>query len=193
MNSDLYVDGDEKFGALTSLMYSLFAPIGKSRYRIIVEDLNDLNGKKVLDIGCGPAIVEELIASKFLNVQVYGIDPSPQMIKYATKRIKKKHLDNRVKIALGSSREILFDEKFDLIISSFSYHHWKDGKDSIPAFRNYLKDGGTIAIYEFDNDNSRLKTSHGASEAQWNELHVEGFNKKIDHKKGFIILRLSRV
>ncbi len=188
-----YLEGEEKFGTISSCIYDkILTPILKRYYNIIIDEIAGKKIEKLMDIGCGPGKVVISLAQDMVNTHFFCVDPSPSMLKMSRKNAVKYGLENRISIALGSSREIPFNEKFDAIISSFSYHHWKDRDESLKNLVRYLNDGGFIYIFEYDNDSGKLKNSHGVSEDEWANLKIEGVRKEIDHKKGLIILRLIK-
>ncbi|MGC8546946.1 MAG: class I SAM-dependent methyltransferase [Thermoplasmata archaeon] len=192
-NDSLYLEGEEKFGSISSCIYGkILTPILKRYYNIIINEISERKVEKLLDVGCGPGKVVTSLAKVMNNTYFYCIDPSPSMIKIAKKNALRYGIENRINIAVGSSREIPFNEKFDAIISSFSYHHWKDRDMSLQNLVNYLNNEGFIYIYEYDNDLGKLKNSHGVSEEEWNNLKINGVKKEIDHKNGLIILRLLK-
>lgn len=192
-DSDLYLEGEERFGSFSSYIYgTLLIPILNRYYRIIKEDLSGRKIAKLLDVGAGPCKLVSMLAQEMPVTQFYCVDPSTHMLSIAQKNMKKYGLSERVHISLGSSRAIPFNEKFDAIISSFSYHHWKDRDESLANLVNYLNEGGFIFIYEYDNNKGKLKNSHGVREEEWQSLSIEGVEKEIDHRNGIIILRLYK-
>jgi len=192
-DNSLYLEGEERFGSISSCIYGkILTPILKRYYNIIINEISGKKVEKLLDVGCGPGKVVTSLAKAMSNTYFYCVDPSPSMLKIAKKKAHKYAIENRINIAIGSSREIPFNEKFDAIISSFSYHHWKDRDKSLQNLVKYLNNGGFIYIYEYDNDIGKLKNSHGVSEEEWNNLKIDGVKKEIDHKNGLIVLRLLK-
>ncbi len=189
----LYLEGEEKFGVVSSCIYSkLVTPVLNRYYKIIVDDLYSKKIGKLLDIGSGPGKVAINLAKRMDSTKIYCVDPSPSMIKLAKRNASKNGVGEKIIFSIGSSREIPFDLKFDGIISSFSYHHWKDRDHALTKLADYLESGGFIYIYEYDN-NGKLKNSHGVREEEWENLKIDGFNKIIEHKSGMIILRLIKI
>ncbi len=189
---DLYVDGEERFGRITSFLFGLGSRLLDKYYSAIV---NDLRGKKfdqLLDIGCGNGELLSRLAREFPGAKFYGLDPSQHMLDRARKNLSKKGLLQRVELRSGSSRVIPFEYKFDAVISSFSYHHWKGRDDSLSVIASHLSDKGFISIYEHDNTGKRFASSHGIDEREWNGLEIKGLRKSIEHKGGLIILTLAK-
>ncbi len=189
---DFYLEGEERFGPVASFFYGLGSVVLSRYYDVIFNDLRRRQFNRLLDIGCGNGVVIGKLAANFQSPQFCGVDPSPHMLIRAKNRLSRKKLNSRVELKLGSSRSIPFEGKFDAIISSFSYHHWKDRDESLLSLISHLSDGGFISIYEHDNSGRRISTSHGIEESEWNGLEIEGVRKSIEHKNGLIILTLSK-
>jgi ubiquinone/menaquinone biosynthesis C-methylase UbiE len=84
-------------------------------------------GDRVLDLGCGPASLWELLKSNLLDPgALVGVDLSPSMIEEA----KSLHLEGDFRI--GSMFSIPADAgEFDLVIVSSAFHHVPD--EELPA------------------------------------------------------------
>lgn len=86
------------------------------------ELLGDLQGKLVLDLGCGTGHHAVKFAEK--GARVYAIDLSPGMVERAKSRVKENGLDDRVKVIEMSAEELQFpDETFDLVFGHSILHH----------------------------------------------------------------------
>ncbi|MEM0133871.1 MAG: class I SAM-dependent methyltransferase [Thermoplasmatales archaeon] len=189
---DLYKEGEEKFGPFTSFIYGLGSALLNRYYEEIVEDLRSKNFDRLLDVGCGNGVLLSKLAVNFPDAKLYGLDPSPHMLNRARKYVKKKGVSTRVELKEGSSRMIPYEEKFDVIVSSFSYHHWADRDTSLVSLMSHLKDNGLIVIYEYDNSSRKFSSSHGVDESEWNGMEIDGVKKTITRKAGLIILTLSK-
>ncbi|MDD6093534.1 MAG: class I SAM-dependent methyltransferase [bacterium] len=106
----------------------------------IYNELPDLKGKKVLDLGCGfgnnctKAI--ELGAS-----YVLGTDISKNMIELAEKSNK----NNKIKYKVIGMEDISkIDEKFDLVISSLAFHYVENYDKLLKDIYNLLNDNGIL-------------------------------------------------
>lgn len=175
----LYQEGEERFGPVFSFLYGALGGFFLWKYhKTIVDDLKSSDFHKLLDVGCGSG---ELILklSKVKNeCSFFCVDPSESMLKVARRKVRRMGSSVPINLKIGSSRDIPFSEKFDAIISSFSYHHWKDRDSSLKSLVGYLSEGGFIGIYEYDNDLGRMNNSHGIRGNEWDSLVLEGFKKK---------------
>lgn len=121
----------------TPEMYSAYAQVlglARSQYyetnrgkRLISIDLNMtvsefealFVGKSVLDIGCGEGILSRELAN-LKRTQVTALDNDPEMLDH----IKE---SRNLRAVLGSGfniAEVVGDEKFDVVISSYSTYSW---------------------------------------------------------------------
>jgi ubiquinone/menaquinone biosynthesis C-methylase UbiE len=189
---DLYLEGEERFGPVTSFFFGIGSIFLNRYYGVILEDLEAKKFDNLLDVGCGTGALLTRLAKKYQTKSFYGLDPSPHMLQRAKKNLIRNGLGNRVELKNGSSRIIPFDVRFDAIVSSFSYHHWIERDESLKSLLPHLNEHGTVSIYEFDNSNRAVNSSHGVEEREWNSLEIEGIQKSITHRKGIIVLTLSK-
>lgn len=183
---DLYLDGEERFGRITSCLYSRFSGMSVWKpYRHIIDFVKVRKPMHILDVGCGPGDVLLHLAGEMPDASLYGIDPSVPMVKIAEKRAAKLGLTTRVTVAEGSSRKIDLPGNYDMIISSFSFHHWIEKRQSLEYLLQKLTDDGTLAIFEADYDGlyGRLPLirKHALSKRYAEELTFPGYDTTIEH------------
>ncbi len=188
----LYLEGEEEFGPVTSFLFGVGSLLLNKYYNTIIVDLEEKKFNNLLDIGCGNGTLISKLANNFQSSHFYGIDPSLYMLGIAKKKMSRMGLTSRTELKLGSSRSVPFDFKFDAIVSSFSYHHWKERDNSLVNLASHLNDGGFISIYEFNNTSRRYRSSHGIDEKEWAPIEIEGLSKSIIQKNGLIILTLKK-
>ena len=169
---------------MLSRFYSAFAAafVGKF-YRTILEEVKRANPSSILDVGCGPGIIIRMIASEIKGADLYCIDPSESMIARANRRLARYSSSGRVHARTGSSRDIPFERKYDMIITSLSYHHWKDREESLPYLLEKLSDNGVLSIFEMNGDNMkglyRAGRGHSLSEDYANSLEFPGYRREV--------------
>ncbi len=104
---------------------------------------------EVLDVGCGPGNVALRIAQLAPSVAVTGVDISPGMIEVASLHAADLGLATRTSFQVGDVKALPFeDERFDLVVSSFSLHHWADPAGGLAEVYRVLKPGGQARIYD---------------------------------------------
>jgi putative AdoMet-dependent methyltransferase len=106
--------------------------------------LKENNYSTVLDIGIGTGNLGARFLQPGLNV--YGIDPSPHMLKLCCKKFP------AIKLAAGDFLKHPHTlEKVDLIVSAYAWHHLKakEKVKSISLMKQMLKPKGSIVIADF--------------------------------------------
>ncbi|MFE7743273.1 class I SAM-dependent methyltransferase [Nocardia sp. NPDC057455] len=101
-------------------------------------------GADVVDIGCGPGDLARVLARRV--GQVTGVDPSPQMIDYATARCR--DLAN-CRFELGTAQSLpLPDASADLVTCTFAMHHIPEPHrtDAIAQMFRVLRPGGKLLL-----------------------------------------------
>jgi SAM-dependent methyltransferase len=152
LSVDLYLEGEERFGRLSSYMYSWVAerwirPLHAFALRLIIREVERLKPKTILDVGMGPGTFTCKVAHMVPGVQVYGVDPSPYMVGRAKRNADKRGVDN-LHFTVGSSRS-LPDRRFDLAYSVLSFHHWARKDESLRNIHDHLA-GGEFLVFEYN-------------------------------------------
>jgi len=90
----------------------------------LLEKLGDrLEGKRVLEIGCGRGVGIELIMQRFGAQEVYGLDLDPDMIDLARKRLSH-YSPERVHVMVGDVTALpMEDGTFDAVFDFGIIHH----------------------------------------------------------------------
>lgn len=147
MLKDHYLEGEERFGPFMSFLYAIGSalPFPRVIYKIARDDIMRTNPRSVLDVGCGPGDLLVML-SKAGCANLYGIDPSPDMIRAA----KRKAHGRAIRFGIGSSREVPFGRKFGMIVSTLSFHHWAKRDEALRYLSRFLEGRGTIRIYELE-------------------------------------------
>lgn len=100
----------------------------------------DLTNKKILDLGCGFGAN----TNKLINLhtsRVVGVDLSSKMLEIAKKENK---YDNVEYLCMDLNEIDKIEEKFDIIISSLSFHYIKDFNKLINNIYNLLNKDGVL-------------------------------------------------
>lgn len=102
--------------------------------------LNYLEGKKVLDIGCGVGNLTKYIMDKGFNIE--GIDLSKEMLNIA----KRKYSD--IKFYEMNMKEITLGKKYDGIMLAYSLFHLtkKEVIEVLPKYYDLLNSNGKILL-----------------------------------------------
>jgi len=77
---------------------------------------------KLLDVGCGTGIELERLFSKYPDMSVVGLDLSSEMLN----QLQTKYPDKNIKLICGSYFDVPFGNDFDVVLSTYSLHHWNE-------------------------------------------------------------------
>lgn len=108
------------------------------------------------DIGCGPGLLTSLIAQRYPELKVLGIDASDEMVKAATSNAAALGLSARLEFREGDILRLpLKDASLDVAVSTFSLHHWSDPGMALAEVHRVLKPGGRFLLFDLRRDARR--------------------------------------
>lgn len=105
-----------------------------------------LNGNEhILDVGCGDGTITAQIAARAPRGTTLGVDPSREMIAFASKQFGPAgHANLRFEVA--DARRLPYRGEFDLVVS-FNALHWVPEQDAaLASIRATLKPGGRALL-----------------------------------------------
>lgn len=112
----------------------------------IFKSLGNLQGKTVLDFGCGEGQLG--VQMGLLGARVTGVDISPELIDLARRRAEMDHVDDRVDFLASDILESTpADESFDFVVCTDALHH-VDLARVVPILCRCLKSGGKLIAKE---------------------------------------------
>lgn len=107
----------------------------------MIELAGDVNGHRVLDVGCGSGPLSAALRAK--GAIVTGLDASPVMIELARQRLGE---DAALQVA-DLSRPLPFaDGAFDDVVASLVLHYLQDWTAPLAELRRVLKPGGRLIL-----------------------------------------------
>lgn len=118
-------------------------------------------GLSVLDLGCGHGRIANALAER--RVHVTGLDSTPLFLSLARRDAAQRGV--HVDYVEGDMRSLLWDERFDRIVSwftSFGYFADEDNRRILAGACRALVDGGRLAI-EMPNRDAVLRTYQDSS------------------------------
>jgi SAM-dependent methyltransferase len=109
------------------------------------------DGARVLEVGCGPGRLSIRLARQ-PGLDVTGLDLDPAMVERA--RANADRLGNgdgrRPSFLVGDAASLAFpDASFDLVVSTFSMHHWADATAGLAEIARVLRPGARALIWDF--------------------------------------------
>lgn len=118
---------------------------------------------RILDIGTGPGLLPIEIVKMAPEVTIDGIDLAKGMIQLAQANAEKAGVADRITFQVGDGNKLSFeDESFDMVISTGSFHAWKNPVRVIDECYRVLKPGSEAWIY----DPARVMTKETAKVLQ---------------------------
>jgi ubiquinone/menaquinone biosynthesis C-methylase UbiE len=96
----------------------------------------------VLDVGTGPGYLPIEIAKRAHQIRVVGVDASKALVRIARLNGESAGVSDRVQFVKGDANRLGFeDDSYDLVISTGSFHAWKNPVPVINECFRVLKDG----------------------------------------------------
>ncbi len=94
----------------------------------------------LLDIGCGTGALLREAAQRFPVGELYGVDPAPEMVRVAQESTL---ANSRLHVLEAPAQSLPFpDGRFDVVLSTVSFHHWGDQAQGLrEATRVLARDG----------------------------------------------------
>ena len=131
---DLWADGYDKTVGLSEESNTYPFAGYKNVLGTIYSGVRAANARRVLDIGCGTAVLTSRLYADGLDVT--AADFSDRMLEIAREKMPKAHLV-RADISQGFPA-VLAKEKFDAILSTYALHHLTD-EQKVPFLLECLK------------------------------------------------------
>jgi len=110
---------------------------------------------KIVEIGPGPDWIGIWLITKLNNgTQLYGIEPSKDMIEIAQKNAQVEGVADQNHYLEGTVENLhmIEDHSIDLVISHESLHHWVDPKKGFQEILRVLKSSGKICVKDSRRD-----------------------------------------
>lgn len=119
----------------------------KARYehcvRLLEQAMGTLNGKKILDMGCGDGALTYLLSRR--GAQAFGIDPSEIAIQYARQMHQQR--GSGAEFAVRSGYDSGFEDgTFDAVVSTEVIEHVQEPARMLEEIRRILKPGGSALV-----------------------------------------------
>jgi len=111
---------------------------------------------QVADLGAGTGLL--LFHIQPLVKEITAFDSSAGMLEVLAKKVSDLKAENVVVQQLDADSEALPENKFDLLVSSMSFHHFKHPEQIFAKAFAALKKGGAIAIADLEPEDG---TFHG--------------------------------
>jgi SAM-dependent methyltransferase len=132
-------------GAYDTLTRILLGPL----FRGIAADVaaSSPADARLLEVGCGPGHLSIKLAEQ--GLEVTGVDLDPAMIERAEANAAGAGDDRHPSFFVGDAAALPFpDASYDLVVSTFSVHHWADPAAGLGEIGRVLRPGGRALIWD---------------------------------------------
>lgn len=138
----------------------------------------DLGERKldILDFGCGTG----LFGLEFIDhaKSILGIDTSEGMLAVFDEKVKEhNHISSKL---INLEKEDL-DKKFDLVVSSMTFHHLDEPQKAIQKLSKMLNPGGKLAIVDLEKEDGSFHpdpAGMGVKHFGFSQEELEGWAKE---------------
>ena len=136
--------------------------------RDLIGSLPPLNRPSCLDIACGTGDLCELLAAKYPQAEIVGLDLAEAMLNIARMRVQ----NPRVTFRAGDMCRMDFaDASFDVVTGGYALRNAPDLKQALAEIRRVLKGGGVATFLDFSKPPSkRFQTLENLALRFWSGL-----------------------
>jgi trans-aconitate 2-methyltransferase len=123
----------------------LYLRLAGQRARTVVDLLARIDHpgpERVVDAGCGPGNSTELMAARWPDVQVLGIDSSAEMIESASERAR----PGRLEFRLADLRDWEPKQPVDVLVSNAMLHWIPEHRELLPRLAGFLAPDGVLGF-----------------------------------------------
>ncbi|MEM0085353.1 MAG: methyltransferase domain-containing protein [Candidatus Methanomethylicia archaeon] len=172
----------EKYNSTYKGYDRLYGEEQREKYREIISEVNSVENKVIIDIGCGTGLIERRLKKSRFTV---GLDISIKMLRKAVKRFRGKL--NYSWINADAENIPIRDNSIDLALMITVIQNIPNKNKVISEIERILKNNGiTIITYP----KSHFTLEEALKEIQQSNLKIMGINDKVTKD---IIIKLKKV
>jgi trans-aconitate 2-methyltransferase len=106
----------------------------------------DLQGsERILDVGCGDGKITAQVAGRVPGGSVLGVDPSAEMIAFASTRFDPSSWPN-LRFEMADAASLSYRHAFDLVVSFNALHWVREQGAALRSIRDALRPGGRAIL-----------------------------------------------
>lgn len=120
----------------------------------VISKVNPLKNARVLEIGPGPGWAGIYLLKERPDLFLDGWEISEDMIRVARSNVNQEGLVDRVQYLQGAGEAMvtLEDDRYDMVISRDSLHHWDEPERVFKEIERVLKPKGKVYIHDSRRD-----------------------------------------
>lgn len=105
---------------------------------------------RILDVGSGHGLLALLLAERYPDAEVVGVDFSSRQVRTANRLLSRSRLEN-CRFEVGNAADPLFEDgSFAPVVSTFSISSWSDMQGGLTEMRRVLAAGGKACVVDAD-------------------------------------------
>jgi SAM-dependent methyltransferase len=140
-----------RYSAPSAALYDAVATATLGSFYVrVAQDVATLAPRaRVLEVGSGPGRLAIKLVQLAPDSHITGVDITPAMVARATALSAKSGLADRAEFLVGDVAALPFpDAAFDVVVSTFSLHHWSRPSQGLAEIHRVLCPGGVARIYD---------------------------------------------
>ena len=177
-------------GIIGKLFTKLMNIMNQKQYKAILDNINLFPNNVILDIGFGNGYLIKKLFKKNVEINIYGIEISNDMIKIVTHKLKNYIKMNYLKLTLEGIEQTSFENNtFDKICTVNTFYFWNELEKCFSEIKRILKPNGIFlnAIYTKDYLDKIVYTKYGFKKYTVDEI------KKITEKNGMKVNEIIEI
>lgn len=116
----------------------------------LVKRLKKTHPSQVLDIATGTGDLAITISKSMPQASIIGADISENMLEVGKQKVKKKKLEDRIKMEMGDSEKLKYNDGFfDAVTVAFGVRNYEDLDKGLVEMYRVTKANGSVYILEF--------------------------------------------
>jgi SAM-dependent methyltransferase len=130
---------------------------------------------RVLEIGAGPGRLALELAGRLPSGEIVASDVDPAMVTRAHDRLDQAGVRASVRAEEADVSALPYqDEWFDIVVSTFSMHHWPQQVRGLDEIHRVLRPGGRALVYDLPEVWRRIETTSQTMEQTAHESSFGG-------------------
>jgi ubiquinone/menaquinone biosynthesis C-methylase UbiE len=118
----------------------VFGPVHSKMLDLLVRELKD-PPRCIIDVGCGTGRLLRAASVRWPEAQLFGVDPAERMVSEANR------LNPNATFKVAWAESLPFpDQAADMVLSSLSFHHWRNQTKGLQEIARVLRPGGLFCL-----------------------------------------------
>jgi len=155
----------------------------------IVASLENNQGMKAMEIGCGTGLISINLKDKF--AEIYCVDESEEMLRVLQDKLNYEKIDHIYPRTIKLLEKERFYRYFDVIYSSMAFHHIEDVEKEFAILKKLLIKEGQLIIIDLDQEDGTFHKNEVGFRGH------NGFNRNefvtMCENAGFTIMKIETV